>query len=188
MKTAVETVQPPLEKFYGLLSDEQKALFTALGNDQRQNRTPQQPAGSLARNCGLAQPGVTQWPTTEIDNKVRPTASQRASLVGLQNAAAKAGDMLKASCVTDDSLTPPARLAAVGQRLDAMLQAVTTVQTALNDFYGSLSDEQKARFEAIGPQRMSQADQPRAEQPRARHAHYRGRSIEHAIRRLIGSF
>jgi hypothetical protein len=29
------------------------------------------------------------------------------------------------------------------------------VSSALNDFYGTLSDEQKARFEAIGPQRTS---------------------------------
>jgi hypothetical protein len=33
---------------------------------------------------------------------------------------------------------------------------VTTVRSALNDFYGSLNDEQKARFEAIGPKRTSQ--------------------------------
>ena len=38
MIAAVQTVQPPLEKFYGLLSDEQKARLTALGNDQRQSK------------------------------------------------------------------------------------------------------------------------------------------------------
>jgi len=37
-----------------------------------------------------------------------------------------------------------------------MLQAVKLVRTALDDFYGTLSDEQKAqKFEAIGPQRTS---------------------------------
>ena len=35
-------------------------------------------------------------------------------------------------------------------------QKAKPVRSALNDFYGSLSDEQKARFEAIGPQRTSQ--------------------------------
>ena len=39
-----------------------------------------------------------------------------------------------------------------------MLQAVKTVSSALNDFYGTLNDEQKARFEAIGPQRTSQLE------------------------------
>jgi hypothetical protein len=39
-----------------------------------------------------------------------------------------------------------------------MLQAVKAVSSALNDFYGTLSDEQKARFEAIGPQRTVQLE------------------------------
>ena len=160
MIAAVATVQPALEKFYGLLTDEQKARLTALGNDQRQSQTQtaEKPAGSLAKSCGTAQPGVTEWPTGAIDQAVRPTEAQRASLVALQNATAKAADMLKAACLTDNPLTPPARLAAVGKRLDTMLQAVKTVRSALNDFYGSLSDEQKARFEAIGPQRTSQLE------------------------------
>jgi hypothetical protein len=33
-----------------------------------------------------------------------------------------------------------------------MLQAVHTVRPALNDLYSSLSDDQKARFNAIGRQ------------------------------------
>ena len=75
----------------------------------------------------------------------------------LQNATTQAADLLKASCLTNDPLTPPARLAAVGKRLGTMLQAVKMVSAALNDFYGTLSDEQKAKFEAIGPQRTAQA-------------------------------
>src|SRR5258708_25175429 len=69
--------------------------------------------------------------------------------------------MLKASCQTqaEDALTPPARLATVGKRLDTMLQAVRTVRVAMIDFYGSLTDEQKAAFDAIGPQRMGASDQ-----------------------------
>ena len=50
-----------------------------------------------------------------------------------------------------EAITPPARLEAVGKRLDTMLQAVKTVRAALDDFYGKLTDEQKAQFEAIGP-------------------------------------
>jgi uncharacterized protein (DUF2252 family) len=36
-------------------------------------------------------------------------------------------------------------------RLTAMLQAVRTVRPALETFYQSLNDEQKARFNALGP-------------------------------------
>ena len=157
MIAAVQTVQPPLEKFYGLLSDEQKARLTALGNDQRQSKAGDS-TGSPGQTCGAAPAGVMEWPTAQIDQTVRPTAVQRASLIALQTATTQAGDLLKASCVTNDPLTPPARLAAVGQRLATVLQAVTMVKSALNDFYGTLSDEQKARFEAIGPQHTSQLE------------------------------
>jgi hypothetical protein len=52
-------------------------------------------------------------------------------------------------------MTPPARFAALGKRLDTMLQAVKQVRAALEDFYATLNDEQKAQFEAIGPRRSA---------------------------------
>ena len=67
--------------------------------------------------------------------------------------------MLKTSCPAADTLTPPARLAAAGKRLDTMLQAVKLVRSALEDFYATLSDEQKAQFEAIGPRRTASSAQ-----------------------------
>lgn len=186
MNAAVATVQPPLDKFYDLLNDEQKARLPALGKDRRQRPAAEKPAGLLAQNCTAAQSNVPDWPTAEIERVVRPTEAQRASLVALQTATAKAEDMLKASCQPDNALTPPARLAAVGKRLDTMLQAVKTVRSALNDFYGSLNDEQKARFEAIGPQQMSQFDQPSAAQAHVRG--HRSRHIGSLLRHLIIRF
>ena len=82
---------------------------------------------------------------------MKPTDAQRASLTALQDAAAKAADILKSSCPPADARTPPARLVAVGTRLDVMLQAIGTVRPALDTFYSSLTDEQKAAFDAIGP-------------------------------------
>jgi hypothetical protein len=55
-----KTIQPPLEKFYGLLNDEQRARLTALGNDQRHSK--KLTTGSLGRDCGVAQP-LMEWPT-----------------------------------------------------------------------------------------------------------------------------
>jgi hypothetical protein len=158
MIAAVATIQPPLETFYGLLNDEQKARLAALASDQLQSRNADKSAGAASQKCGTAQPGVMAWPAADIEAAVHPTEAQRASLTALQDATAKSADMLKASCLTDNPLTPPARFAAVGKRLDTMLQAVTTVRSALNDFYATLNDEQKARFEAIGPKRTSQLE------------------------------
>jgi hypothetical protein len=159
MIAAQGIVQPPLESFYGLLSDEQKLRLNALGQDQRKP-TAQNSGAPAAQSCVATQPGVTDWPAAEIEATLHPTEAQRASLAALQDAGAKAADLLKASCGADQALTPPARLAAVGKRLDTMLQAVKLVRSALDDFYGTLSDEQKAQFEAIGPRRTASADRP----------------------------
>jgi hypothetical protein len=183
MIAAVATVQPPLEKFYGLLNDDQKERLAALGKDQRQNPLAEKTAASLAQTCGDTQSGVTAWPIEKIDQMVRPTEAQRASLTTLQNATTKAADMLMASCQPDNALTPPARLAVVGKRLDTMLQAVTTVRSALNDFYGTLSDEQKARFEAIGPQQTAQLDQPQTTETNIRRRGFPG--VGNIIRQFI---
>jgi hypothetical protein len=179
---AVGTVQPALDKFYGLLNDEQKARLNALGQDQRRNAAAQNTGGSIAQSCGATQSGVTDWPAAQIDSTLHPTDAQRASLTALQDASAKAADMLKTACQTDAAVTPPARLAAVGKRLDVMLQAVKTVRTPLDDFYGTLSDEQKAQFEAIGPRRTSSLDQPVIAQTHYRRHHA---SIAGMVRRLI---
>ena len=43
------------------------------------------------------------------------------------------------------------RIAAMEQRLDAMLRAINIVQPALEKFYGSRTDEQKERFNRLAP-------------------------------------
>jgi LTXXQ motif family protein len=93
------------------------------------------------------------WPTAEIEARLQPNDTQRATLQVLQDTSAEAAETLKAACQPGDVMTPPARLAAIGKRLDTMLQAVKQVRAALEDFYATLNDEQKAQFEAIGPRR-----------------------------------
>jgi hypothetical protein len=187
MISAVQTVEPPLQKFYDLLNDEQKARLNALGQQQGSKKAANDndKNASPASNCDTAQPGVTDWPTSAIEARVHPTEAQRASLTALQDASAKAADLLKSSCQTGDAITPPARLEAVGKRLDTMLQAVKMVRTALNDFYGKLNDEQKAQFEAIGPDRSTSAftEETAPRRSHVRHRHHA--SVEGMIRRFI---
>ncbi len=182
MISAVGTVQSPLQKFYDLLNDEQKAKLIALGQDQRRAEAAKNKSGSLAENCRAAQAGVTGWPSAEIDARVHPTEAQRASLTALQDATAKAADMLNASCQANEAITPPARLESVGKRLDVMLQAVKSVHAALDDFYGKLSDEQKAQFEAIGPRRTGLSRQSSATPTHVRRHHV---SIDGLIRHFV---
>jgi hypothetical protein len=158
MIAAVAIVQPALDRFYSLLNDEQKVRLNALAEDQRRRSSARNRDRSLAQGCDVAQVSALKWPTEEIEARLRPTDNQRASFAVLQDASVSAADMLKTSCQADDALTPPARLAAVGKRLDTMLQAVKLVRSVLDDFYATLSDEQKAQFEAIGPQRSALSD------------------------------
>jgi hypothetical protein len=150
MLQAAHVVEPALDNFYGMLSDEQKARLNALG----QRRTRQAPRSTL-QTCGAMQSDLAQWPTAEINREVRPAEGQRVKLDALEAATSQAAERLRAACPSQEPLTPPARVAAVAQRLDAMLQAVKSVHTALSAFYSSLSDEQKARFDAIGLQRTA---------------------------------
>ncbi len=145
-------VQPPLEKFYGLLDDEQKARLNALAEDRRKisatNRARQ------AQGCQAEPSAALKWPADEIEAGLHLNDTQSAALEVLQDTSASAVELLNAEC-RPDAMTPPARLAAVNRRLDAMLQAVKLVGDALEDFYANLSDEQKAQFEAIGPKRTA---------------------------------
>ena len=150
MIAAVEIVQPALDKFYGLLNDEQKAKVNALAGAARPGPPPDQ--ADLTQNCGPSQLSGMELPAAEIDKAVHLTDPERTSLVALQNSDTQAAaDLLKASCGAEPAITPPGRLAAVHKRLDVMLASVKTVSAALNDFYATMTDEQKAKFEAIGP-------------------------------------
>ena len=86
-----------------------------------------------------------------IDRAVEPDETQRGALKELQNATAEAANLLNSECPTYRALTVVGRLQAMEQRLDAMRRAVETVQPALERFYGSLSDEQKERFNRLSP-------------------------------------
>jgi LTXXQ motif family protein len=155
MISAVELVRAPLDKLYGLLNDEQKARFNALAENERRKAPAGGASGNAAPGCGTVQPGTVAWPADEIEARLHPTETQRPALKALQDTAARAEETLKAACQPNDIMTPTARLDAVAKRLETMVQAVKSVRSALEDFYATLSDEQKAQFEAIGPRRTS---------------------------------
>jgi hypothetical protein len=169
MKQAVLTLQPPLGKLYDQLNDTQKARLNALADVRRKTSDPR--SGKASAKCpdigqldmrqlgmsqaGMGQAAALQWPGGEIEERLHPTESQRATLGVLRDASAAAAETLIEACEEDDALTPPARLAAVARRLDAWLEAITPVGEALEDLYATLSEEQKAQFEAIGPKRTA---------------------------------
>jgi hypothetical protein len=106
---------------------------------------------ALRQLCGDPEKGITAWPIASIERAVHPTPEQRALLDELKSAAARAADAFKESCGDSYAMTPPDRLRAMTNRIGATLEAVRIVRPALEKFYNSLSDEQQARFNALGP-------------------------------------
>jgi len=104
--------------------------------------------------CRQPGSGITAWPIAEIEKKVGLNDEQKQLLADMKAAAQQAASAFKASCPAENAfpLTPPGRLTAMTARLGATLDAVNTVKPALDKFYNSLSDEQKERFNEIGPQ------------------------------------
>jgi hypothetical protein len=98
---------------------------------------------------------VLPWPASDIEARLHLNDSQREALGTLARMDALARNTLNFACQPDDNLGPPDRLATADVRLDAMLEAIKWVRPALDDFFATLSDEQKAQFDTIGAKRTS---------------------------------
>jgi hypothetical protein len=150
---AVRVVRPALEAFYNALTDEQQARFNALGPrlPASSDNQPQQAANAESKpeSCGASKSSLTNLPIERIESVLRPTDAQKAALDHLRDATKKAVKELQAACPDEMPVTPVGRLQAMEKRLSAMLQAANQMQSPLDDFYASLSVEQKARFNTL---------------------------------------
>jgi hypothetical protein len=148
---AVQTVRPAMEKFYNSLNDEQKERLNTIGPKQpKNNAEASQTSARDSKSCSEPKAGLANLPIERIEDAVKPTNAQENGLKHLEKATAKAVSIMQAACPEDTPITPTGRLEAMEKRLQAMIDAANTVKPALNDFYGSLSSEQKARFNRIG--------------------------------------
>jgi len=150
---ALAIVRAPLDNFFNALNDRQRERFAAL-SPARSERTSRRDANSgndLASLCSHRAENFTRLPVQRVEEVVKPTQQQQDVFDRLKVASAQAANQLQASCPAQLPQTPLDRFDAVSKRLDAMSQAIKTVRPALADFYASLSDEQKARFNTLGP-------------------------------------
>ena len=149
MKVAIARVRNPFETFWETLDDDQKAQLAEAGK-QRAQFSPKVP---FAQSC--TPPDALPWPAKEIEARLHLNDEQRVDLAVLQHMSVLASNTVNFDCQPDENLNPPDRLATAETRIDAMLDAIKQVAPALDDFLGSLSDEQKAQFETIGAKRTS---------------------------------
>jgi hypothetical protein len=152
---AIDVIRDPLQKFYESLSDEQKQRFNTMGASANGG----EPAGgNVATLCSQRSADATNLPVQRIQQVVQPNGqNQENDFAALRQASRDAADQLQASCPPQTPQTPVGRLNAVKKRLQAMVDAMNTIHPKLQAFYSSLSDEQRARFNTMGPQNASSA-------------------------------
>jgi LTXXQ motif family protein len=143
----VVIVCAPLDKFYASLSDEQKQQFNTRGGAERENAAAANPQALCSNEAG----GAADVPVKRIEQVVQPNGQQQQSFAALKTAAADAAQELQTSCPSAIPQTPVARLDAAAARLKAVVAAMNLVRPKLESFYASLSDEQKAKFNTMGP-------------------------------------
>jgi hypothetical protein len=137
----LKVVQAPLERFYDALSEEQKRQFDAIATrTQTRNNTAL---------CDQRAAAFSNLPLERIEQIVRPTEEQKTLLNGLTSASSRASTELRASCPAETPQTLADRLSAIDLRIAALLKATQLVRPALEGFYASLNDEQKARLMAM---------------------------------------
>jgi hypothetical protein len=124
------------------------AYMAPAGSGRRHRRVP-----SLEQLCGDARPEMAALPIEQVRQAVQPTEAQRASVDQLAGVSIQAAQIIRASCPTRTALTAPERLAAMSERLDAMITAEQFVQPRLEKLYGLLDDAQTARLDALGRER-----------------------------------
>jgi hypothetical protein len=154
---ALAVVRAPLDNFYNSLNDRQRERFATLGpaKSEPRGRRASNSEDDLADLCSRRAENFTQLPTQRIEQAIKPTQQQLDVFDKLKIASAQAANQLQATCPAQLPRTPLDRFDAVSRRLDAMSRAIKTVRPALADFYTSLSDEQKARFNTLGPPNTS---------------------------------
>jgi hypothetical protein len=142
IQSAAAALRKPLVDFHADLDEAQKAHLDGRPAARRS-------ATAAVQLCHMqAQAGGRT--VERISDTVKPTAEQEAPLKTLTEVSAGMAKLMIASCPAERPATVAARLDAVLARLDAMLYAVAVVATPLQGFYASLTDEQKARFDALG--------------------------------------
>jgi hypothetical protein len=100
------------------------------------------------RMCSPAAAGFAEWRIDRLEQVIKPTDAQRAKFDEFKAASKKAVEAMRSACPTEIQNTMVGRMQAMEKRIDAMSQGVKIMRPALEDFYATLSDEQKAKLDS----------------------------------------
>jgi hypothetical protein len=100
------------------------------------------------RTCNAGAVGFAEWRIDRLEQTLKLTDAQRAKLRELKTASAKATEAMRAACPAEIPSTMVGHMQAMEKRLDTMLAAVKTIQPALEAFYATLTEDQKAKLDS----------------------------------------
>ena len=98
--------------------------------------------------CHPGTSGFAEWRADRIAELVKLTDAQRGKFDEFKAASSKSAEVMRNACQTDVPATIVGRTEAMEKRMDTMLQAIKTMRPALEAFYATLSDEQKASLDS----------------------------------------
>jgi hypothetical protein len=102
----------------------------------------------LGGMCNPSATGFAEWRTDRIAELVKLTDAQRSKFDEFKAASIKSAEVMRGACLAEVPSTIVGRTEAMEKRMDTMLQAIRTMRPALEAFYATLSDEQKARLDS----------------------------------------
>jgi len=144
MRYAEFRIRPALETFYGSLNDAQKTQLA----EEPQTVGVGEAAPETATPAAICSEPVAAEanPFDPIQRALQPTADQRKSLQTLYGASMEMAQFLNSTCPAETPATPMARLSAASDRVILLLHAAMNIEPMLGEFYATLSDQQRRRF------------------------------------------
>ena len=109
--------------------------------------------GGFDRTCNAGAVGFAEWRIDRLEQTLKLTDAQRAKFDEFKAASAKATEAMRAACPTEIPSTMVGHMQAMEKRLDTMSAAVKTTRPALEAFYATLSDDQKAKLDSSSGRR-----------------------------------
>jgi hypothetical protein len=89
---------------------------------------------------------LRSWPVRQIEEEASLSDEQHATLYELTAAIYRAAGRLGTACIADDRFTPPGRLEARQDALEALKKGIDAICPVFSQFESELTDIQKAKL------------------------------------------
>jgi hypothetical protein len=150
IQSAALALREPFADLYAVLDADQKQRLDAVAEPAAKPSRRRGMPAIAAQICHMQAEAASARAAARIRDAVALAPEQEPPFKTLTETSAGMAKLAVASCPAAPPATALARFDAVLDRLDALLYAIVVVTTPLDVFYGSLTDEQKARFDALG--------------------------------------